>query len=293
MTLEFISLVEELCKVEELPIRHIPGFGKYSGIMPEICIAHPAKFNVDLVEYLILEYSKPGDILLDPFAGTGIMGVIAALYGRNAYQVEIEFLYFSWMEKARENLERALPVGERGWIRNILGDSRRLSELIPEPVDCIITSPPYGDTYLGGGDPEKRRLRLLRANHNPKDFLGGRARNAILRHYGSIGRLPFSSSRGESYLSAMKKVYGEFNKVLKCGGYAIVVVKPFIRNFKVVDLPYHTYMLMTSCGFRLAKLMKHSGIGRSFWRILYYRKNPSVPEIRHEYVLIMKKDQGV
>jgi len=291
--MEFISRVEELCEVEVLPIRHIPGFGRYSDIMPKMSIAHPAKFNVHLVEYLIKEYSKPGDILLDPFAGTGIMGVIAALHGRNAYQVEVEELYFSWMEKARENLERALPVGQRGWIRNILGDSRSLSELIPEPVDCIITSPPYGDTYLGGGDPEKRRLRLLRANRDPKDFLGGRARNAILRHYGSIGRLPFSSSRGESYLSAMSKVYGEFYKVLKYGGYAIVVVKPFIRNFKVIDLPHHTYELMTSCGFRLAKLMKHSGIGRSLWRIMYYRKNQDVPEIRHEYVLIMKKDQGV
>ena len=95
--------------------------------------------------------------------------------------------------------------------------------------------------------------------------------------------------KSETYLEAMLKVYGEMFRVLKPGGLAIVVVKPFVRNKKVVDLPYHTWILMTKVGFRLAKLHKLRLFRLSFWRILQYRKHPDVPIIAHEYVLVCQK----
>ena len=78
-------------------------------------------------------------------------------------------------------------------------------------------------------------------------------------------------------------------KVLKNGGLAIIVVKPFIRNKKVIDLPYHTWLLLQKVGFKLTKIYKLRLKQKSFWRILYERKFPEVPKIRHEYVIIVKK----
>jgi len=195
--MEFRSRLEDLMPAEELVFPASPGFGKYRSIMPPESIAHPAKFNVYLVEFLIDKYTKPGDIVLDPMAGTGILGVIAALRGRNAVQVEIESHFYAWMEKARQNVEKIPVLGRKGKIINILGDARRLSELLKQ-VDAIVTSPPYGNTYRGGGDPAKRAERLIRAGHDPREFLGGTARNAVLRHYDEVNAVITSPPYAET-----------------------------------------------------------------------------------------------
>jgi hypothetical protein len=95
-----------------------------------------------------------------------------------------------------------------------------------------------------------------------------------------------------TYLSEMLKVYHEMYKVLKPGGLAIVVVKPYIRNKKIIDLPYYTYLLMERVGFKLEKLYKLRLRTMSFWRILYYKKYPDIPKIAHEYVIVMKKQSS-
>jgi len=93
----------------------------------------------------------------------------------------------------------------------------------------------------------------------------------------------------ETYLEAMLKVYTEMWKVLKPQGKAIIIIKPFIRNKKVVDLPYHTWLLLKQAGFTLTRLFKLRLKQQSFWRILYHKKFPNVPQIKHEYVLVTQK----
>lgn len=93
----------------------------------------------------------------------------------------------------------------------------------------------------------------------------------------------------ETYLEAMLKVYREIYAVLKPEGKAIIIIKPFIRNRKVVDLPYHTWLLLEKAGFTLACLLKLRLRHQSFWRTLYHKKFPHVQQIKHEYVLVCRK----
>jgi hypothetical protein len=92
-----------------------------------------------------------------------------------------------------------------------------------------------------------------------------------------------------TYLSEMLKVYAEMFKVLKPAGLAIIIIKPFYRGLKPVDLPYHSYLLLKAVGFRLEKLYKLRLKNQSFWRVLYYKNNPNLPRLNHEYVLVMRK----
>ncbi len=343
MEIEWRSKLEELMPAEELLFDPTPAFGKYRMFL-EHAIAHPAKANTNLLEFLIKRYTKEGDVILDPMAGTGSTGVVAALNGRNAIQVEIEPRFFEWMEKAREKVEKCATFAKKGWIKNICGDARRLSELLKQ-VDAIITSPPYAETISKHAGGKCRLVRVgistitARQYSESENNIGnlplgsidaiitsppyaeanrgggiavkgydgkyGKDEKLPLRHDrplsddpSNISNLPFGSidaviagqpARRETYLEAMLKVYREMFKVLKPGGKAIVIVKPFIRNRQVVDLPYYTFLLMRKAGFELVKLYKLRLKRQSFWRIMYYKKHPEVPRISHEYVLVCEK----
>jgi len=139
---------------EELVLPSTPAFGEYKPFL-EHAAAHPAKMNTKLIEFLIETWTKPNETVLDPMAGSGSLGVIAALHGRNAVQVELEKKFYDWMEQARENIEKHPALTPKGWIKNICGDARRLSELLGR-ADVAITSPPYSSTefYYGEKSPE-------------------------------------------------------------------------------------------------------------------------------------------
>ena len=89
-------------------------------------------FTEALASSVIAHTTKPGDLVLDPFAGYGTTVAVAERMGRRAIGIEL----------VREHLEIARRrTAGRG--RLILGDARELSRLVDEPVDLVFTSPPY------------------------------------------------------------------------------------------------------------------------------------------------------
>ncbi|MEA2651979.1 MAG: hypothetical protein QOI85_1700 [Chloroflexota bacterium] len=89
-------------------------------------------FTEALAASVIGYASEPGELVLDPFAGYGTAVAVAERMGRRAIGIEL----------VPEHLEIARRrVGEGGKL--ILGDARDLSRLVDEPVDLVLTSPPY------------------------------------------------------------------------------------------------------------------------------------------------------
>lgn len=89
-------------------------------------------FTEALAASIIGHATKPGDLVLDPFAGYGTTVVVAERLGRRAIGIE---LIPQHLEIARQRT--------RGTARLILGDARRLADHVDEPVDLVLTSPPY------------------------------------------------------------------------------------------------------------------------------------------------------
>jgi DNA modification methylase len=56
---------------------------------------HPARFPVALPEFFIKLMSLPGQLVLDPFAGTGTTGVAAETLGRQWLLAELDETYVS------------------------------------------------------------------------------------------------------------------------------------------------------------------------------------------------------
>lgn len=56
--------------------------------------SHPTAKPVALFEWLIKTYSNEGDLILDPFAGSGSSGLAAKATGRNFLLIEKELKYY-------------------------------------------------------------------------------------------------------------------------------------------------------------------------------------------------------
>jgi modification methylase len=70
---------------------------------------HPTQKPEALLYRILLACTKPGDIVLDPFFGTGTTGAVAKRLGRKWIGIERED---SYVEAALERIEAALPLDE-------------------------------------------------------------------------------------------------------------------------------------------------------------------------------------
>lgn len=212
--------------------------------------------------------------------------------------------------KGKKNAPKTSTVGSDGNPQLYSDNPDNIGNLPFGCIDAIITSPPYEASLEGtsrhtrGGIASRDRklaqtgsITVLTEDtkkgvpicYSPNEDNIGNLKSTDEEYAGLVeGKLKTKNGK-PTYLSEMFKVYREMWKVLKPGGLAIIVIKPFIRNKKVIDLPYHTWLLLKMAGFKLEELLKLRLKQVSFWRILYERRFPFVPKIRHEYILVCRK----
>ncbi|HXE71159.1 MAG TPA: site-specific DNA-methyltransferase, partial [Candidatus Nitrosotenuis sp.] len=103
-------------------------------------LRHPAKFPEQMARDFIAFFSRPGEIVLDPFCGTGSAVLAAAQGGRRGVGIEL----------APEYHEMACNrPGRLADETYLLGDARCAVDLCRsqgiEQVHYVLTSPPYWD----------------------------------------------------------------------------------------------------------------------------------------------------
>ena len=69
------------------------------------CGKHPTQKPLSLLARIILASTKEGDLILDPFNGSGTTGIAASLLGRNYLGIDMERAYLELAAKRREELE--------------------------------------------------------------------------------------------------------------------------------------------------------------------------------------------
>ena len=70
--------------------------------LPTNYMSHPTEKSVPLLEYIIEKSTAPGDMVCDPFAGSGSTLVAAKNLGRNYIGIELEEV---WYQVAKERLD--------------------------------------------------------------------------------------------------------------------------------------------------------------------------------------------
>ena len=138
-------------------------------------------FTEALAASIVGYASQPGDLVVDPFAGYGTTVAVAARMGRRAIGIEL----------VPEHLEIARRRTTSD-ARLILGDARDLSRLVDEPIDLVLTSPPY-----------------MPATDHPQNPLAG-----------------YATDGGDyaTYLRELGSIFGQVAKLLRPGGRLVVNV---------------------------------------------------------------------
>lgn len=108
--------------------------------------AHPCPFPQAMIERIVLACSNPGDVVLDPFGGSGTTGAAAVAHGRSTVIIEREPTYWPIIEKrlALKEAEKPATVIHG----DVLTEMRKMAE---GSVDIIVTSPPYNLGESSGG----------------------------------------------------------------------------------------------------------------------------------------------
>ena len=160
--------------------------------LPDELADDDVRFPPQLVEHFLMAYTEPGEVVLDPFAGFGTTAVIAERMGRRAVCIEL------LPERAAFIRSRALGVDV------ITGDARHLASMDLEPVDFVMTSPPY-----------------MTMNDHPQDPMTGyRALNADYNRY----------------LAELRGVFAQVAEVLKPSRRAVIDIANLVHSGVTTNL---------------------------------------------------------
>ena len=188
---------------------------------------HGATFSIKLAERLIKMYSGDGDLVFDPFVGTGT--TVVAAQKNNLSGVGIE-LVEDYVEISRDRLEQKS-------IENYGSDESLTHEIIhddclnlkdhldDDSVQLTITSPPYSDLiHKATEDRETRDYSIIEEENN-----------STISTY-SDKEEDFGNMSYEEYLSKVGKLMEKIYDVTEPGGYNIWIVKDFRDTEN--DIPY-------------------------------------------------------
>lgn len=105
-------------------------------------------FDPVLTELCYRWFSPPAGLILDPFAGGSVRGIVASKLGREYVGVELR------AEQIAANRKQAKAICEKPMPKYIEGDALDTVELCPGvSADFVFSCPPYGDLEVYSDDP--------------------------------------------------------------------------------------------------------------------------------------------
>ena len=143
-------------------------------------LVHPAKFPETLAQEFIEFFTKSGQIVLDPMAGTGSALVAALRAGRHSYGIELNPGYADIARQVLEEEREELDLQTDTLVtRVITGDAAEIDKHVNDhqipTIDYVITSPPYWDMLHARGAQTQQQRRDSEAldvvySEDPKDL---------------------------------------------------------------------------------------------------------------------------
>ena len=118
----------------------------------------------------------------------------------------------------------------------------QLGSLPMGDVQAVISSPPYAQIAMNGGTKGLIAHGTGLTASEPSFHRYGLAQ-------GNIGNMTC-----ETYWDAMACIYAQCYQILSIGGHIVLVLKSFVRQGRIVDLPGQTAQLLEHIGFKVVHM---------------------------------------
>jgi len=187
-------------------------------------LVHPAKFPETLAQEFIEFFTKQGETVLDPMAGTGSTLVAALRAGRNSYGIELNPKYAEIAKQIVEEERNILGEKVEGLTSKVMqGDAAQLANYQLPAIDYILTSPPYWDMlHAKGAKTQKKR----------------RDSTELDVHYSDDPNDLGNISDYEAFLEKLLDIYKGLKPILCEKAYLTIIVKNVKKGGKIYPLAW-------------------------------------------------------
>jgi DNA modification methylase len=191
-------------------------------------LRHPGKFPETLAQEFIEFFTKRGQVVLDPMAGTGSALVAALRAGRHSFGIELNPQYAD-LARAVVAAEREIlgPAADGLAAQVLVGDAAQAQALAASaglpPVDYVLTSPPYWDMlHARGAFTQKKRRSAPELDVTYSD---------LADDLGNIGEYPV-------FLERLSGIYSALQPLLRPGAYLTIIVKNIKKGGRLYPLAW-------------------------------------------------------
>ena len=194
---------------------------------------HPAVFPLSLASHVISLFTHQGELVVDPFVGSGTTLVAAQDLERNAIGADLSQAYVDLSL-------RRLGLQPPGIVRQaaIVGDARNLSRLLePASVKLIFTSPPYAN-LLNRSRKNKSRRERRNGQYGKVEQYSQDARD--------LGTLEL-----DAYTREMAAIFASLKLTLKPGSHCVVNVPDMWWDDERITLHVAVIEALRSAGYEL------------------------------------------
>ena len=244
-------------------------------------LEHGATFPEKMINRLIKMYSKEGDLILDPFLGTGT--TLEACRNTQRQGIGIE-LNERFILHARQ-IEKQLMLYNSVSLKVIHDDCRNLlNHVNPDSVQLMVTSPPYANFIQKSVEDREKthKTSLIRLDNNSTV-------NLYSNKEEDFGNLNY-----KKFLEDIKELMKKLLIVTKKGGYNVWVIKDY-RDTKagIPYIPFHSDLakLGEQMGFKYHDLIvwdqnkQRSLILLGYPSVFYTNQNCS-------FLVVLRKPNG-
>ena len=187
-------------------------------------LVHPAKFPETMAQEFIEFFTRKGEAVLDPMAGTGSTLVAALRSGRNSYGIELNPKYARIAKQIIEDERKSLGDSIENLKSEIVNGDARHANTYPFPViDYVLTSPPYWDMlHAKGAQTQKKRRDSdgldVHYSEDPNDM-------GNIRDY-------------NQFLEKLVHIYKGLKPLLREKAYLTIIVKNVKKGGKIYPLAW-------------------------------------------------------
>ena len=187
-------------------------------------LVHPAKFPETMAQEFIEFFTKQGETVLDPMAGTGSTLIAALRAGRNSYGIELNAKYAQIARQIIEEERATLGDSVSNLQSQILnGDASQITDYQLPPIDYVLTSPPYWDMLRArGAETQKKR----------------RSSDDLDVHYSDDPNDLGNIEDYEAFLEKLVGIYKGLQPLLREKAYLTIIVKNVKKGGKIYPLAW-------------------------------------------------------